>query len=117
MRTSNPIERGVQLKLARPTKNLHQLEHRRNLIASLKRVRRNKGSYGGDGVTWQRFGQKFEKNLEKLSQDLVSGRLRKVWIPKKAKKSEKGGGRRKVLFCMLHKSLPFLAKSWVAKIS
>jgi len=66
-----------------------------NLLAAWKRVRRNKGSHGGDGVTWQRFEARLEANLDKLHRDLSSGhyrpgRLRSVNIKKP------GGGRRRL---------------------
>ena len=66
-----------------------------NLLAGWKRVRRNRGSHGGDGVTWQRFESRLEFNLNKLHQDLSNGhyrpgRLRSVHIKKP------GGGQRRL---------------------
>jgi len=47
-----------------------------NLLSAWKRVRRNKGAHGGDGVSWQRFEARLEKELSRLHDELYAGRYR-----------------------------------------
>ena len=67
---------------------------KRNLAAAYEQVRRNKGAAGVDHVTVERYGERLEDNLERLSQSLRDGSyrpkaVRRVWIPKPGTKQKR----------------------------
>ena len=60
---------------------------RKNLLAAFSKVQANGGKPGVDHITIEMFANRLDENLERLSQDLRTGRyrpqaIRRVWIPK-----------------------------------
>lgn len=67
---------------------MEQVVERRNAIAALQRVRKNKGSPGIDGMTVKALGGYLKKHWERLRAELLAGTykpqpVRRVEIPKK----------------------------------
>lgn len=66
----------------------------RNLKAAFEKVRANKGSSGVDHQTIDMFEKRLDENLAELQVSLRNGtyhpqRIRRVWIPKPGRRSEK----------------------------
>ncbi|KAF0124084.1 MAG: RNA-directed DNA polymerase [Elusimicrobia bacterium] len=70
-----------------------------NMLAALKRVRRNKGSPGTDGMSVEELPEYLAANWERIRAELLTGRcqpmpVKRVEIPLKIK-YQLSGGRRK----------------------
>ena len=66
---------------------IDKIYQQENLIEAYKRVRRNKGAPGIDGVTVAAYGEKFHENTEELHHELKAGTykpsaVKRVEIPK-----------------------------------
>jgi len=66
---------------------IDKIYRKKNLIEAYKRVRRNKGAPGIDGVTVGAYGEKLHENTEKLHHELKTGTyepsaVKRVEIPK-----------------------------------
>jgi RNA-directed DNA polymerase len=55
---------------------LEEVVERRNLEAALRRVERNQGSPGVDGMAWQELRRRWEKEGESIREQLLSGTYR-----------------------------------------
>jgi len=98
-KTENPAGKNIEIESDRL---MEEIVDRKNMLEALKRVTRNKGKPGIDGMTVIELGTYIENHWEQIKQDLLQG----TYEPKPVKrvymdKPSKGGKRALGIPCVL----------------
>ncbi len=83
----SPVHEGRDEGGDRCNQMMNKICSQDNLRNAFRKVAKNKGSSGIDGVTTQEFGSSLNVNLTTLAKELLSGQyqpqsVKRVWIPK-----------------------------------
>ena len=105
------------------TETMEVILERKNMLEALKRVQRNKGAPGVDGMTTEELPKFLIQNWEKIRNDLLNGgynpqAVKRVKIPKPGKKEKRNLGIPSVLDRLIQQAiLQVLQNKWDRKFS